>query len=183
MGWWGYNIMEGDTPCDLQIVLEEQLTEIGIDLESFKPSSQQLLDICKHEEMNYIACGETHLIGQVVGFMAIINEWPMCDVLAERVIADCDTEINGENYFDDPSQRIKHLEELKWNVGQYLKGNYIYFTPQYGLFDQIGRRLGKGPHITVKALTEKGGKHKKLLSSAMKRWHEQQRELNEILGN
>ena len=87
--------------------------------------------------------GADEVTGQVVGFIAITNGWPMSQDFRKKILASIDVEeVEG---WKDNSERQQALDEFRTLVENYPSGGKEVEMPhQTGLFEQMGNLLSSG---------------------------------------
>lgn len=142
MGWWSTDIMGGDTPYDIQGDFDHTFGDPIEDEDQCwatfsKPvSGVKMLEFIANTEKAYGAFSSPEVIGQVVGFIAIDNGWPMSQDFRKKVLASIDAEeVDG---WTDNSERQQALDTFRTLVENYpSKGSKVEMPHQKGLFEQL----------------------------------------------
>lgn len=162
MGWWGYDIMEGDTPLDCQGEIQDFLADPALveiansdratwmeDMDAVAQSCEMALKNADNviSTMKAIQDGELCDYDQTIA-MQVLGEMVMCSggVLPQEVRAACVAAAEAEMQYSDKGwkaegERDKCLKAYIARVWAFVDG--VAFEPtSEGLFAKIDQALG-----------------------------------------
>lgn len=138
MGAWGFGIMQGDTPLDIEWCYEERFGETAV------PSAQDaahLIDDITKKELK----GDRPVTAQVVGWLQIQRGGPFDATLRRYVLDGIDDEDIEAEGWDDVAARRAKLDEFRAIVVAYPDaGAKVELPRNVGLLDTITEGLQNG---------------------------------------
>lgn len=125
MGWWGFGVMDGDTPCDIQISLDEAVMGSGVDMETvplhvYHDSFKTFLNGWKGFVAQFAEWGEDDrdIAVQVVGYNCLLYAVDVPDDLREEINAICDRQLQELDSWREPESRAAALNGFKNAIAQ-----------------------------------------------------------------
>lgn len=152
MGWWGYNIMEGDTPLDCEGDIKDFLVDALVAAEDTAEDWEAAYNALKMEEnvarvMFAIQDGELCSYDQDIA-MQVLGEMVMCSggVFPQAVRAACVAAAEAEIEYDEggwkeEGARLKCLKAYIERVWAYKDGEAVE-PSSAGLFATILGAIG-----------------------------------------
>jgi hypothetical protein len=125
MGWWGYDIMSGDTPLDIEGDFEDRF---GDNI----PTADETLAFIREQSNPY----DDPVFMQVMGYLLINKAAPISPDLKKAILNALDND-ESDNW-DSVDERKKAISEFRDIVEEYPEGGATVTLPfQPGLFDVI----------------------------------------------
>lgn len=165
MGWWGYGIMDGDTPsdfkCSVQVAVvgekvwdkindatddwEEQMARldklVDIGLRTDKTGDHKKLFAAINKETKSYRCDRP--IGyQVIGVMVMAAGAKLSKDAKAKIIRACEDEDESADDFNRPGSRRRALTDLRQKIARY-KGKPVKIK-ETGLFETMMKAIAKG---------------------------------------
>lgn len=131
MGWWGHDIMGGDTPLDVKDRFEDELAG-KYTPEAAADFIQQL-----HSEWG---C-EGSIIAQSVGWLVMHHGLPMSEELRTLVVDGCNDDPSSD--WIEKDQRIQAVSEFKALVQSYPPEGQPTKLKRSSLFGELFKKLNK----------------------------------------
>lgn len=164
MGWWGYGIMDGDTPSDFKCSVQQavvgekmwdQINDAGDDWEQQMAKLDKLVDVGlrtdktgDHKKLFAAINKETkgwkhdRPIGyQVIGVMVMGAGAKLSKAAKAKIIMACNDDEAAAEDFNRPGTRRRALSDLRKKVAKY-KGKPVK-VKETGLFETMFKAMAK----------------------------------------
>lgn len=135
MGWWGHDIMGGDTPLDVKDRFEDELAG-----EYTPEKAIAFIGMLRAEW----GCDYDEIIAQCIGWLVMHHGLPINDQLRALVIEGCDSDKSFE--WVDTDERKKYVAELKSLVSEYPVEGRKTVMERSTVFSELFKKLDKLPN-------------------------------------
>lgn len=127
MGWWGYGIMEGDGPMDIESFFDDRFPTKPTQLEVIEFIDEQIKYGFRPQE-----------VYAPVAFILMSRGWPIESELRKKLVEGIDSE--NLTTWKDMQGRVKALNEFKAILASY-NNRRIDMPDQNGLFDTFAAHM------------------------------------------
>lgn len=108
MGWWGEDIMGGDTPLDVKLMWKEKFHNSTV-------SSNEASQFFEEINEKWDGCDED-IVKQVVGYLMLKSKFHISFQLKQIILQAIENEMNDSKFheiWNEPEKRITHLKNFK----------------------------------------------------------------------